>query len=159
MSEATITPFVQEFDRFHGFIDQIIDICPDNLWTDNTGNMLFWVHILHVVGSIERYCAPLDAAPKQTEFPREITMFKAAPARTMSKDEMRILSKDMKQIAHDYFATLKADMLPQKNETMSRSLGRDCTHAHTLIALIRHPNYHLGCLDTILRANGLPGVY
>lgn len=159
MSEPVLIPFVQEYDRFHSLMDQVIDACPDSLWGDDTGGLIFWVHLLHVFSSVERYCAPIDADPIQNEFPRAVTIFKEKPARTMSKDEMRALSEAMKQIAHNYFATLKPDMLGLKNETMTRSLGRECTHAHCLMALVRHPNYHLGCIDTVFRANGLPGVY
>ena len=159
MSDPVIQTFAEEFDRFHGLLGKLIDACPDNLWTDNTGNLPFWVHLLHAIGSVERYAAPFDAPKQQIFFPHEVTIFKARPDRVMSKDEMRSLAKAMEKVAYDFFATQSAATLTQKNETMSRSLGKDRTNLDALIALARHPNYHLGCCDTVLRANGLPGVY
>lgn len=121
--------------------------------------MAYWAHLMHVLGIVEYYSLPLGAAPKQTAYSPDEVRLKVEPHRVMSKDEMRKLAADMKELAHKFFESMTVADLPKKNEGMSRAMGRECTNIQAAIGLVRHYNYHIGCLDSIFRAKGLPGVY
>lgn len=160
MLDPVIECFKQEYDRFQGFLEQQIEVCPsEEVWLEKLSNIAYWQHLMHCLACTEFYARPFGAPLKQTLYPREVVRFQAEPSRAMTRDEMRALAADMKNIAHAYFETLTAASLPQKNETMSQHMGKDMTHQQAMMALIRHPAYHIGCLDSVLRAHGVPGVY
>lgn len=114
---------------------------------------------MHVLSCVEFYARPFGSPLKQTLYSRETTRLQTEPERAMTRDEMRSLAADMKETAHAYFASLSAQDLTKKNETMSQHMGKDCTHQLALMALVRRACYHIGCCDAVLRANGEPGVY
>ena len=159
MLDPTITCFKQEFDRFLGFIEEQIVMCPEAAWTERVGDTPFWLHLLHTLGCIEYYARPHGAPLKQTAFPRDVVRLRALPEGIMNKAEMTVLVADMRAVAHAYFETQSTQTLADKNLTMSEHMGKDCTNVQALIALIRHNAYHIGCCDSVLRMHGLPGVY
>lgn len=160
MADPIIACFKEEFDRFQGLIEQQIDACPSEAaWVEKTGTTAYWAHIMHALGIVEYYALPLGAAPKQTVYSADEVRLKVEPHRVMSRDEMRKLAADMRQLAHAFLDSLSTADLPGKNEGMSKAMGRECTNIQAVIGLVRHYNYHIGCLDSILRAKGLLGVY
>ena len=161
MPEHVIECFTQEYDRFHGLLEQQIDACPgEDVWLEKIGGIAYWHHIMHSLGCIE-HCARSFGTPYTfTRYPRDVVRFRAGPPHeAMSRDEMRALAADMKKMVHEYFKTLTAESLTRKNETLSQHMGQDATHQTAILFLIRHPAYHIGCLDTVLRSHGVPGVY
>lgn len=160
MTDPIIAGFREEFDRFHGLLTQQIDACPSEAaWVEKTGTTAYWTHLMHALGVAEYYALPLGGTPKQTVYSRDEVRLRAEPHRVMSRDEMRALAADIRQIAHEFFDALTVADLPKKNEGMSKALGRECTYLQAAIGLTRHYGYHIGCLDSVLRAKGLPGVY
>lgn len=158
--DPVIAAFKQEFDRFHDVLTQQIDACPsEEAWLEKTGRFAYWWHIMHVLTVVEYYTLPVGVPRRQTYFPHEVVMFKAEPERTMTRDEMRSLAAAMKELAHAFFAVQTEKTLMDKNEGASAALNRECTNLYALIGLVRHYNYHIGCIDSLLRAKGIPGIY
>lgn len=159
MLDPVVDCFKQEFDRFHGFIEQQIETCPDAVWVEVLGDTPYWLHMLHVLAFIEHVARPYGAPLKQTAFSGDVVRLKAKPDHVMSKADMLALAADMKAVAYAYFETQSIKTLIDKNAVLSETFGRDCTNLTALILLVRHYNYHLGCCAAQLRMHGLPGVY
>lgn len=158
--DPVIETFKQEFDRFHDVLLRQIDACPsDEAWLEKTGKFAYWWHFMHVLAVVEFYALPLGAPRRQTFFSPEVVMFKAEPERAMTRDEVRSLAAAMREVAYAYFATQTEKTLMAKNEGASAALKKDFTNLSALIGLIRHYNYHVGCIDSLLRARGIPGIY
>ena len=159
MTDPVIDTFKQEFDRFHAFLVQQIDACPsEEAWLEKTGKFAYWWHIMHALAIAEMYALPLDAPSRQHCFPLDVVRAQAEPDRAMTREEMRALAADVKAVVHAYFAAQNAGTLMEKNEGMSKRFNREATNLNALIGLIRHYCYHIGCLDSLLRARGIPGV-
>ena len=160
MADAVIETFRQEFDRFHDLLLQQIDACPsEEVWLSKTGVIAYWQHLMHAFAIVELYALPPGSPPRQTAYSQDEVRFGKEPHRALSRDETKALGASMKQLAREYLDSQSVTTLAEKNEGMSLSMGRDCTNIQALIGLIRHYNYHLGCLDSILRLHGIPGVY
>ncbi|SBW04477.1 conserved hypothetical protein [uncultured delta proteobacterium] len=158
--DPVIDVFKQEFDRFHGILLQQVDACPsEEAWLEKTGKFAYWWHFMHVLSVVEYYALPLGAPSRQKYFSRDVVMFKAEPDRALTRDEVRSLAAAMQELAHAYFATQTEKTLMAKNEGASAALGKEFTNLNALIGLVRHYNYHIGCIDSILRAKGKPGIY
>ena len=160
MSDPVIAPFKQEFDRFHEYLRQLIDACPNEaVWLEKNGSIAYWQHLMHTFACMEYYTLPVGAPRKQTRYPEDVVRFKAEPDSPMTQDEVRSLAKDMHILVHEYMARQNAQTLTQINESVLQILGRECSNLQALITLVRHATYHLGCCDAILRSHGLPGVH
>ena len=160
MADPIIEVFKQEFDRFHSFLVQQIDACPsEEVWLSKTGPIAYWQHLMHAFAFVEIYALPVGAPSRQTVYSQDEVRFKKEPHRALSKDEAKTLAENMEQLAHAYFDTQSAATLEQKNEGLSQNMGRDCSNIQTLIGMVRHYSYHVGCLASTLRTHGIPGVY
>lgn len=160
MADPVIDTFRQEFDRFHNLLLQQIDACPsEEVWLSKTGAIAFWQHLMHAFAIVELYALPSGTHHRQTVYSQDEVRFKKEPHRALSRDETKALGESMKQLAYEFFETQSSATLNERNESMSLGMGKDCTNIQALIGLIRHYNYHLGCLDSVLRSHGIPGVY
>ena len=159
MADPVIETFGKEFDRFHDLLLQQVDLCPsEEAWLEKTGRFAYWWHFMHVFAIIEWYTLPLGAPARQTWFPDDVVRAKAEPSRAMTRDEVRALAAAMKTLGHEYLATQSRETLMDKNEGMSKTLGREVTNLDALMGMVRHYSYHVGCVDSLLRAKGIPGV-
>lgn len=159
MIDPTIACFREEFDRFFSLIEKQIDVCPDSLWKQNAGGYPFWQQMLHVIACVELYALQEGEASRQTRYDESVVMLSRLPQKEMSKEDMRSLACDMKELAHAFIASQTTASLTARHSRMSRLLGTDRTNQHALIGLVRHACYHLGCCDALLREHGFSGVY
>lgn len=151
--------FKEEFDRFHDLLAQQIDICPsEEAWNEKLGKFAYWWHLLHAFAIVELYALPPGAPSQQTYRPSDVAWAKAEPDRAMTRDEMRALAASMKELAYAFFASQNEKTFLEKNETMTARLGKEKNNMHALIGLVRHYVYHIGCIDSHLRARGIPGL-
>ena len=158
-TDPTIACFREEFDRFHGLLEQHIDRCPEDLWEARAGGYPYWQQLLHAFACVELYALPEGEPSRQTRYPRAVVMLSDVPESAMTRDEMRALAADMKTLAHAFMDGQSAATLTARHEPLCRFFGREITQQFALLGLVRHACYHLGCCDAILRERGLPGVY
>ena len=159
MPDFIVGTFKVEFDRFHDLLVQQIDACPDEAaWVEKTGRFAYWWHILHALALIEVYALPPGEPSRQTYCSPEVVFAKTEPERAVTREEMRAFAADMKELAHAFFASQNESTLALTNSPMSEGLGRECTNLNALVGMVRHYCYHIGCLDSLLRSRGIPGV-
>lgn len=158
MSDPIIEGFRAEFDRFFDLLEKQIETCPDDLWTRKAGGFVVWQQFFHSLACILLFAGSEDVFTSLGYSP-QVMMLSGESDKVMSREEMRTLAQKAKQKAHAFFDGQSTATLTEKNEGLSKGLGRDMTNQTAAIALIRHNCYHLGGCDAVLRDNGLPGVY
>jgi hypothetical protein len=156
--DAFVKCIKDDFDRFQGMLEKQIDLCPADLWTEKVAGWYFWQQLYHAFYSMEFYTRS-DEEPPQSLFSPEVSMLAAEPERHLDKDELHAFAAKMKQRAHAYITATTPQNMDEVNPVVSRRLGRELNRLGTVIAMIRHYNYHLGCCDAIFRERGLAGVY
>ncbi len=159
MNDPVIECFRNEFDRFFDLMKKQVAICPDELWNTKEGGYVFWQQIFHTAACVEIYALPEGNPSQQTMYSREVVMLSSEAPNPMSKEELLAFLDKMQHLAHSFMEEMTQSKLTERNEKLSKILGKNMTNQNALIALIRHTCYHLGCCDTVLRVNGLPGVY
>ena len=157
-SNLFITCFRADFDRFFGMLELQMERCPDGLWAEHVGGWPISQQFFHSLVCNEVYVFP-DKEPDWHGHSKEIAMLDRDLDAPISRDAMRKLAATMKRAAHTYMDGLSAVALTEKHQTFSRLMGKDMNHLQALIAMIRHCNYHLGCIDTLFIERGIPLVY
>ncbi len=155
--DPIIEIFKQEFDRFHSFLMQQADLCPDEeTWLEKTGACPYWWHFMHVFAVMEYYTRGTPVHLKA--YSRDEVMLKIQPERALTRDETRTLAAAVTKDVYAFFASQTEKTLAARNNAASDALGRELTNLNSLIGLVRHHTYHIGCLDSLLRAKGITGV-
>lgn len=139
------------FDRGWGLLNQVIDVCPNDVWDKKAGGFLFWQQVYHCFG-----CVDFFISGEEKVSPDDAVMFKPVPS--MSKDEVRAFGAKMKAKADAWISALDDDSLGVKNESVSARFGMPMTNVATFSLMIGHSMYHIGSCDAILRDNGQKGV-
>ena len=151
--------FRDDFDRFYDMLLAQIDLCPDAVWTSEESGYPYWQQILHAVAMTELYSLPEGASPRQKRYSMQVAMLSEETDDHMSKAELRYLAEDVRQGVYTFMDGMTAEKLTSLNQKLTRILKRDTLYLNTLIALVRHLTYHIGCCDAVLRSHGIKGVY
>lgn len=147
------------YERGMGFLFRLIDECPDELWGKKGGGFFYWQQLYHAF-----YCVDYFLLPAGSEFPEKpyssaVAMFRETLDTVPAKDEIREYGAMMKAKADAWIAALDDGALGDRHEGMSERRKTEVTNAGVLTSLCGHNMYHVGCLDSVLRENGLKGVY
>lgn len=146
------------FDRGWGFLNQIIDVCPEAVWSKKAGGYLFWQQIYHCFACVEYFLGPKDGKPEMGPMGMEVAMFKTTPATKVTKDEVRAFGAKMKEKVDNWIASLDDAALSQIHEGFTARRGVPMSNAMVLAIMSGHSSYHIGHCDAILRDNGEKGV-
>jgi hypothetical protein len=146
------------FDRGWQFLTQIIDVCPNSVWSKKAGGFVFWQQLYHCFGAVNFFLLPKDGKSEPGPWGAEVANFKAEPTVTPSKDELKAYAAKMKAQADAWIATLDDASLSQIHEGLSARWGSPMNNAMVLAILSGHSSYHIGSCDAILRDNGEKGV-
>ena len=157
-SNLFIACFRADFDRFFSMLELQMERCPDRLWTEHAGGWLVSQQFFHSLVCNEVYVFP-DKEPDWHGHSKEIAMLNRDPDAPISREAMRKLAATMKSAAHAYMDGLSVEALTENHRTYSRLMGRDKNHLQALMAMIRHCNYHLGCIDALFNERGISIVY
>ena len=148
-----------DFDRGWGFLTKLIDVCPEVLWNKKAGGYLFWQHMYHCFGCIDYFIGAKEGTPDAGPLGMDVVMFKAEPAITPTKEDIKAYAAKMKAKADAWVATLDDVALTLPNEGFSARKGMPMTNALVLSIMAGHSFYHVGNCDAVLRDNGEKGVY
>jgi hypothetical protein len=146
------------FDRGWGFLTQIIDVCPDAVWTKKAGGFVFWQQLYHCFATVDFFLLPKDGTPEPGPWGAEVATFKAEPTAKPTKEELKAYAGKMKAKVDAWIATLDDASLSQTHEGFSARRGATMSNAMVLAILSGHSSYHIGSCDAILRDNGEKGV-
>lgn len=159
MNNPVIAPFKNDLETIMGMIDKMIDVCPDNLWNKKVGGFVFWQQLLHTVACIDFFSLREGHVPQKIDQAPEVIHLKSAPTSNMSKAELKSLSATLKQVGLTFMDSLSYEQMFAKHETLSSTFGKDMSNLDALTKLLWHTSYHLGCCDSLLREEGVPGVF
>lgn len=146
------------FDRGWGLLDQIIEVCPEAVWSKKAGGFLFWQQIYHCFGCVDYFIGPKDGTLDAGPLGMDTVMFKACPEATPSKAEVKAYGDQMRAKADTWIAALDDAALAQTHEGFSARRGAPMTNGMVFSIMSGHSMYHVGGCDVILRDNGEKGV-
>lgn len=159
MSKKIVTSEKATFTMSFSLLKKFIDVCPDEIWIENSGGWPVWQQVYHAIGSIDFFTAGSGQTPHKDLLSQEESHLKATSNKVISKAEMKNLAAEMETKAEKHFEFLNDDMLPQKDENLSNALKQDATYIMSLTMMTGHTLYHLGSCDAALRNHGLKGVF
>lgn len=145
------------FDSSTQMLENLITLCPDDVWLDTEGGAPFWHQVYHVVffidfwlreqhddGSYRDLMAEKGLSPHLQDAPQE--------GQFLSRCAMsEYLSAILTEVAA-FFDSLDDEKLAEK------VAPEMCPHtfADAIAGQLRHIMYNLGLLNGILRRHGLP---
>ena len=135
------------YDAIFMMLDEIIKLCPDELWNVRTDESPFWQQLYHTIFYIDFYISesmksfirPIFAEEKANDLkhiPSE------APPRDQMQDYLEIVKKNCKSAIDN--------MTPEYLEGKNPFHWTGPTPAHRLIYNIRHAQHHVGWLNSML---------
>ncbi|NLK19951.1 MAG: DinB family protein [Synergistaceae bacterium] len=147
------------YERGMGFLFRLIDECPDELWGKKGGGFFFWQQLYHAFYCVNYFLLPAGSELPEKPYGRAAAMLSETIDTVPSKDEIREYGREMKANADAWIAALEDGALGDRHEGMSERRKTELNNASVLTSLCGHNMYHVGCLDSVLRENGLKGVY
>lgn len=142
-------------DNAFGLLNQFIDACPDDLWTENAGGWPIWQQVYHSLGAVDFFLG--TAGPSLA--PGPVAGLQEVGTEPLSKDQVRAAAREARATVDQFVAGLADQELPKRNEPLFSEFNYDMSLAATLVGLASHTLYHLGSCDAALRNRGLPGVF
>jgi hypothetical protein len=146
------------FDRGWDLLVQIIDVCPEGVWTKKEGGYVFWQQLYHCFAAVNYFLLPKDGIAEPGPWGADVSGFKAEPAVKAGKEELKAYAAKMKAKIDTWIDSLDDASLSQDHEGFSSRRGAPMSNAMTLAILSGHSNYHVGSCDAILRNHGEKGV-
>ena len=147
------------YERGMGFLFRLIDECPDELWGKKGGGFFFWQQLYHAFYCVNYFLLPAGSELPEKPYGRAAAMLSETIDKVPSKDEIREYGRELKANADAWIASLKDGALGDRHDGMSERRKTELNNAAVLTSLCGHNMYHVGCLDSVLRENGLKGVY
>ena len=147
-----------QYDYSLTMLHEIIDACPDNLWTERNGAFPFWQQIYHALYwtdySIQESCDGKKVFSWSTEkkVSHELDKEKTDFTDYITRDEMNIYFHSFIEKKDRFFNNLTDTKLLEPISYRQDGL----TYFDIISNQIRHIMYHVGHCDCILRENGYP---
>lgn len=154
-----VAPIESYYERGMGFLFRLIDECPDELWGKKGGGFFFWQQLYHAFYCVDLFLLPAGSELSEKPYGRAVAMLSETIDTVPSKDEIREYGREMKANADAWIAALEDGALGDRHDGMSERRKMELTNVSVLTSLCGHNMYHVGCLDSVLRENGLKGVY
>jgi hypothetical protein len=143
-----------QFAMSYQMMEKQIEVCPDRLWNKRAGGYVFWQQIVHALTGTLYWLRP-EGTPFVEPFAGRgvYPELEKTPETELSRDELRGLSKNVREQNERLFAGREADWLMEKSPVYDRILNLDA-----ILMQIRHLQYHCGHCNSILRENGEKAV-
>ena len=155
----TITDSLKaSFDGGWNYLNELIDVCPDSVWTKKGGGFVFWQQLYHCFYCVSLFILPKGGVIQPGPWGAEVAGFKAEPTVTPTKAELRAYADKKKAEADAWIATLNDANLATEHEGLTARFETPFTNAGVLVLMDKHSFYHVGSCDAVLRDNGEKGV-
>jgi len=155
----TVDGIRQYYERGMTFLFRLVDECPDDLWGKKGGGFFFWQQVYHAFFCIDYFLLPPGEEIPGGAYGRAAAMLSEDCSVIPPKEEIRAFGMRMKEKADAWIDSLNDGSLGMRHEGMSARKGAEMSNGAVFASLCGHNMYHVGCLDSVLRENGLKGVY
>lgn len=159
----TENPLVQvskrQFDSSFSMLVEMVDICPEHVWTKQEGAGPFWQLIYHATYWVDFWLRDVyDGSEFRSVVFDEGISFELKREPTTGADLTKLQMQDylmkIREKTDRIFGALTDDLLP----TPIIPNRYDFTYADVIMGQIRHVMYHVGQCNLILRNNESPAV-
>lgn len=141
-----------------GLYEKFISICPDNIWGEKFGGFPVCQQIYHSLWATGMMLASINGHQVVEPIP-QFGPLNADNKAMPSKADCSSLLAGLKQALKMLMEELADESLLQKNEGLSKKMGRDVTNGEVLEFAALHCSYHLGSCDAALRNHNLEGSW
>jgi hypothetical protein len=141
-----------QFFLSFSMMENIIEICPDELWNKKVSGFVFWQQLVHVLAGA--HCWLREEKP---EIIPSFSTFNGKniypelendPEIMLTKPEVRILCKETKETTEKWFAG-------KDDNWLKKILFGKMTNFDNITGHLRHIMYHIGHCEAIFRENGI----
>ena len=157
--DPVVQCFANEFERFHTYLLQQIEMCPQELWHRKSGGYYFWQEQAHVFYCVQLYALPQGQEADDFGLGKSMLMLREEGGRAASKQDILAMAEKMKAMAYAFLGRITQADFMRSNPALTRHAGKDRPNIAALISMVRHYTYHVGTCDAVLRSAGLPGVH
>ncbi|MDR1659188.1 MAG: DinB family protein [Desulfovibrio sp.] len=147
------------FERSFSLLMEYMDVCPEDIWVEKNGGWPVWQQIAHIFWVLDFFVCGDGESMLPAPFDTDVARFKAQGDAVVGKDAIRKYAVAVKSRVDAWLARLTDAGLSGTNAALSKKIGRDLSHAATVVMLASHTGYHLGSCDAALRDHGLAGVF
>ena len=145
----------ENFFALTQMLDETINLCPDDLWSNESLQPQYWQEVYHTIYYLDFY---LGTDPKQRpeRFDCKENLGEK-PETILSKQDLKSYLKETKikcQIVLDNLTSKEIEEIQGKDSYW----WTGTTLGHRLVYTIRHSQHHIGKLNNILRNNGIPAA-
>jgi len=161
MSEKIMLKIIKrQFEISYQMLLEMVEACPEDLWTKINGGFPFWQQLYHTAYWIDfwlreaydgsEFRSMIFDGSISFELNREVKTFKSYLTKEQLKEYLMKIHLKTERI----FEKLNDEMLmtpiiPGKD---------DYTYSDVILEQVRHIMYHVGHCNSILRSKGLPAV-
>jgi uncharacterized damage-inducible protein DinB len=140
-------------------LDQIIDFCPDIIWTDTPNGPPIYKVVYHILYFVDLYFSKSQEEresytmryPEQENFNITKEIFDPSNVKSLTKFELKDYISDLKAKGKEWFETLSISDL--EDEPIFEWHGS--TLLSSLLYNLRHIMLHIGALQARLRQLGV----
>lgn len=137
---------------------KFLAICNDEVWKEKNGGWPVGLQYYHALGATGMLLGSITNKKIENPVPEGGNL--AGGDQVIASKEQAAQFLANIQAAVDNLSTSLTDAeLLEKNEMVSKVLGRDATNAAVLELIAIHMVYHLGSCDAALRNHGLEGSW
>lgn len=150
----------RQFESSYKMLLEMIEVCPDDMWTKINGGFPFWQQIYHASYWLDfwlreaydgsEFRSMIFDESTSFELNKEVKVFKSYLTKEQLKEYlMKIHLKTERIFEKLNDVLLVTPIIKDKN---------DYTYSDVIMGQIRHIMYHVGHCNSILRNNGLLAV-
>lgn len=142
--------FFQAFTMMENMIEQ----CPEEIWSIKAGGFVFWQQILHTLSGSNYWMRQPGSTFEEPFADRTVyPELDGEPVGRISREEMTVYKDYVKDLCRDFFEGKDDSWLAEPSGIHDKISNLD-----VMLLQIRHIQYHVGHCNSILRDRGLEAV-
>lgn len=135
-------------------MENLIEQCPEEIWSIKAGGFVFWQQILHALYGANFWMRQSNVLILEPFAERKVyPELEKEPEGKISKDEMLNYKDEVKKLCESFFEGKDDEWF-----SMPSVLCDKLTNMDVVFMQIRHIQYHVGHCDSILRERGFKAV-
>jgi hypothetical protein len=139
----------RQFDPSFRMLTDVLDACPEFLWTEPAAPNPFWQQVMHALIGVQFWFREAEEKIIIPDFGQgPIPDLDQSPSFSVSKDAVREYRSIVAKRVDAFFASLD----DQRLTTLS-SIYDKCTYADLILMQIRHIQHHVGYCNSILHGS------
>jgi hypothetical protein len=144
----------RQLDPSIKMLQDLIDVCPDQVWTSSGDGRPFWQQIMHALISVQFWFREADEAFRPPDLGQgPVPDLDVEPGFSVSKESVKDYLSVIVRRIDAFFLRLSEEKL-----TSPSSIYNKVSYADIAVGQIRHLQHHVGYCNAILHLRDLKAV-